>query len=67
VVCFRLEGPDERNQELLARVNASGDIFVSHAVLNGQYVLRLAVGQMRTSEEDVRWAWEALRREAAGL
>jgi aromatic-L-amino-acid decarboxylase len=67
VVCFRLEGPDERNQELLARVNASGDIFVSHAVLNGRYVLRLAVGQMRTSEEDVRWAWEVLRREASRL
>ena len=67
VVCFRLAGPDERNRELLARVNASGDIFVSHAVLNGQYVLRLAVGQMRTSEEDVRCAWEALRREAGGL
>jgi aromatic-L-amino-acid decarboxylase len=67
VVCFRLEGTDERNRELLARVNGSGDIFVSHAVLNGRYVLRLAVGQMRTTEEDVRCAWEALRREASGL
>jgi aromatic-L-amino-acid decarboxylase len=67
VVCFRLEGSDERNQELLARVNASGDIFVSHAVLNGRYVLRLAVGQMRTTEEDVRVAWEVLRREASAL
>lgn len=67
VVCFRLEGPDQRNRELLARVNASGDIFVSHAVLNGRYVLRLAVGQMRTSEEDVRCAWDVLRREASAV
>jgi aromatic-L-amino-acid decarboxylase len=67
VVCFRLDGPDERNQALLARVNASGEIFVSHAVLNGQYVLRLAVGQMRTGEEDVKHAWDALRREASAL
>lgn len=67
VVCFRLEGPDDRNRELLARVNASGDIFISHAVLDGRYVLRLAVGQMRTSEEDVRYAWEVLRREASAL
>jgi aromatic-L-amino-acid/L-tryptophan decarboxylase len=67
VVCFRLKGEDDRNRELLARVNASGDIFISHAVLGGRYVLRLAVGQMHTTEEDVRLAWEALRRESAGL
>jgi aromatic-L-amino-acid/L-tryptophan decarboxylase len=67
VVCFRLRGSDERNRELLARVNASGDIFISHAVLDGRYVLRLAVGQMRTSEEDVERAWSVLKREAAGF
>jgi hypothetical protein len=27
----------------------------------------LAVGQMHTTEDDVRLAWEALRRESAGL
>jgi aromatic-L-amino-acid decarboxylase len=67
VVCFRLKGGDERNQELLTRVNSSGEIFLSHAVLNGRYALRLAVGQMRTTEHDVGRAWEVLRREAAGL
>jgi aromatic-L-amino-acid/L-tryptophan decarboxylase len=67
VVCFRLRGDDEPNRELLARVNASGDILLSHAVLDGRYVLRLAVGQMRTSEEDVERAWSVLKREAAGL
>ena len=67
VVCFRLAGRDERNQELLARVNASGDIFISSCVLNERYVLRLAVGQMRTTEEDVRLAWELLRSEASKL
>ena len=67
VVCFRLAGNDARNQQLLARVNASGDMFISHALLNGRYVLRLAVGQMRTTEEDVRLAWEVLRREASKL
>src|SRR6185312_13519964 len=46
VVCFRLSGEDERNRELLERVNASGEIFISYCVLNGRYVLRLAVGQM---------------------
>ena len=53
--------------ELLARVNATGDMFISHAVLGGRYVLRLAVGQMQTTEEDVRLAWEVLRKHSAGL
>jgi aromatic-L-amino-acid/L-tryptophan decarboxylase len=67
VVCFRLCGDDQRNRELLQRVNASGEIFISHAVLSGRYVLRLAVGGLRTTEADVARAWEVLRREAAGL
>jgi aromatic-L-amino-acid/L-tryptophan decarboxylase len=69
VVCFRLSGEDadERNRTLLERVNASGEIFISHCVLNGRYTLRLAVGVMSTTEDDVRRAWEVLRREAAQL
>jgi aromatic-L-amino-acid decarboxylase len=67
VVCFRHAGSDERNRELLQRVNASGEIFISGCVLNGTYALRLAVGNMRTTEDDVRRAWDVLRREAAGL
>ena len=67
VVCFRLSGNDERNRELLERVNAGGEIFISGCVLNGRYALRLAVGNVRTTEEDVARAWEVLRREAAGL
>jgi aromatic-L-amino-acid decarboxylase len=65
VVCFRLAGSDERNRELLERVNATGEILISHAVLAGRYVLRLAVGNVRTTEDDVKRAWEVLRREAS--
>ncbi|HET6867665.1 MAG TPA: aminotransferase class V-fold PLP-dependent enzyme [Solirubrobacteraceae bacterium] len=69
VVCFRLAGEDtdERNRTLLERVNASGEIFISHCVLNGRYTLRLAVGVMSTTEDDVRRAWDVLRREASQL
>ena len=65
VVCFRLAGDDDRNRALLERVNASGEMFISQAALNGQYVLRLAIGQVSTTEADVRLAWEVLRREAS--
>jgi aromatic-L-amino-acid decarboxylase len=64
LVCFRLEGDDDRNRKLLERVNASGEMFISHAVLNGRYVLRMAVGQQSTTADDVGRAWEVLLREA---
>jgi aromatic-L-amino-acid decarboxylase len=67
VVCFRLAGDDDRNRAVLEGVNASGEAFLSHAVVKGRYTLRLAVGHMGTTEEDVRIAWDALRRTAAPL
>jgi aromatic-L-amino-acid decarboxylase len=65
VVCFRRDASDETNEELLGRVNARGDVFLSHTKLQGRYVLRLAVGNLRTTEDDVRTAWDVLREEAA--
>ena len=65
LVCFRRDGSDELNEDLLERVNATGQVFLSHTRLNGRYVLRLAVVNARTSEADVRLAWDVLRREAA--
>jgi aromatic-L-amino-acid decarboxylase len=67
VVCFRVAGSDERNRALLERVNAGGEIFISHAVLNARYALRLAVGQMSTTEDSVAVAWEVLRDAAAAV
>ena len=61
VVCFRRDGSDELNEALLERVNATGEIFISHTRLDGRYVLRLAIGNARTTEDDVRRAWEVLR------
>jgi len=67
LVCFRRIGSDEENERLLERVNDSGEVFLSHTRFAGRYVLRLAVGNFRTTEEDVRLAWDVLRREAAEL
>ena len=58
VVCFTSPGDDEA---LLAAVNASGEAFLSHAVIGGRYVLRLAVGTMLTTAEDIDRTWECLR------
>jgi aromatic-L-amino-acid/L-tryptophan decarboxylase len=67
LVCFRLDASDEANERLLERVNDTGEVFLSHTRFGGRYVLRLAVGNFRTTEADVRLAWDALRREARAL
>jgi len=64
VVCFRRNGSDAANEALLGRVNATGKIFISHTRLAGRYVLRLAAGNARTTEADVRQAWDVLREAA---
>ena len=62
LVCFRRKGSDEDNEQIVERVNRSGEIFLSHTRLDGRYVLRLAIGNERTTEADVARAWEALKR-----
>jgi aromatic-L-amino-acid decarboxylase len=62
LVVFRRHGTDEENEEIVERANASGEIFLSHTKLDGRYVLRLAIGNARTTEDDVRRAWEVLNR-----
>jgi aromatic-L-amino-acid/L-tryptophan decarboxylase len=62
LVVFRRNGSDEENEAILERANRSGEIFLSHTRLGGRYVLRLAIGNARTTEEDVRRAWEVLNR-----
>ena len=61
LVVFRLRGSDEENEALLERVNRTGEIFISHTRLGGRYVLRFAIGNARTTEDDVRRGWETLR------
>jgi aromatic-L-amino-acid decarboxylase len=67
LVCFRLGADDASNEALLERVNASGEVFLSHTRLHDRFVLRLAIGSYRTTEDDVRLAWDVLRREARAL
>jgi aromatic-L-amino-acid decarboxylase len=70
VVCFRAKPAagtwdepalERLNAELLDAVNASGEVFLSHTKLDGRFVLRLAIGHLRTEERHVRRAWELLR------
>jgi aromatic-L-amino-acid decarboxylase len=57
-VCFRRKGSDEDNRALLDRINASGEVYLSHTILHGKYCLRLAIGNMGTTREHVQRAWK---------
>jgi aromatic-L-amino-acid decarboxylase len=72
LVCFRAvpRGLDEAaldalNEEILEGVNATGEAYLSHTRLRGRYVLRLAVGHIRTAQSHVARTW-ALVRETLG-
>jgi aromatic-L-amino-acid/L-tryptophan decarboxylase len=67
-VCFRFrpsgvpeEKVDSINERILETVNASGEVFLSHTRLHGRFVLRVAIGNLRTTERHIRRAWELLR------
>ena len=67
VVCFRARETDEFNAALLERLNASGEVFLSHTRLAGRYTLRLAIGNLRTTERHVARAWQLIQQLAAEL
>jgi aromatic-L-amino-acid decarboxylase len=60
------EEADRVNERILERVNASGETFLSHTRVRGRFALRVAVGNLRTTERHLREAWARLR-EAARL
>jgi len=70
-VCFRFrplrvtETQLERlNRRLLEAVNASGRFFLSHTVLEGRFILRLAIANIRTTQEHIDQAWDLIRTKA---
>jgi aromatic-L-amino-acid decarboxylase len=73
VVCFRHRPPgfddaalDAHNMAIMDAVNAGGEVYLSHTKLDGRVVLRVAIGNERTTRDDVELAWRLLR-EHAGI
>ena len=61
LVCFRHRGGDEINRQILERLNRSGDIYLTHTLLNGKFTLRLCVGQTQTAARHVERAWNLIQ------
>lgn len=73
LVCFRacphLDAPDEDarngrlnvlNEAIMHGVTATGKALLSHTKLNDKLTLRLSIGNIRTTEKQVRLVWELL-------
>jgi aromatic-L-amino-acid decarboxylase len=60
LICFRYRGSDDENREMLERINATGRAFLSGTVLSGQFLLRFAIGNIATTEADIRETWELI-------
>jgi len=57
---------DAHNRQLLARVNASGRVYLTHASLGGRFAIRLALGHAATTQAAVDEAWELLVKAVSG-
>lgn len=51
---------DQLNEAIMHGVNATGKALLSHTKLNDKLVLRLSIGNIRTTEEHVQHVWELL-------
>lgn len=70
LVCLRHVPPALRDDEpalarhnaaLMARVNASGKVHLTHTTLAGQYAIRVAIGNFRTERRHVEEVWRLLK------
>ncbi len=55
------------NERLLSEVNATGEAYLSHTTLDGKFTLRLAIGNIRTTEKEVSRTWDLLQQHSRRL
>ena len=68
VVCFRFapaevsdEACDRLNEQIVERVNATGEGYLTHTTLRGRTVMRVGIGNVLTTEADVARVWASVQ------
>jgi aromatic-L-amino-acid decarboxylase len=67
LVCFRHRGGDDINEQLMDRLNQSGDLYLTHTSMQDRLTLRLCVGQTHTEFRHVERAWQRIQEIAEEL
>jgi aromatic-L-amino-acid decarboxylase len=74
VVCFRYNPSghsDEElntiNEKLNHLLNDSGELYLTHTVLNGRYTLRMVTAQTNVTLNHIVKAWELIRNTARSI
>jgi aromatic-L-amino-acid decarboxylase len=57
---------DQLNSEIVEKINASGRAYLTQTKLRGRTVMRIGLGNILTTEDHLRRAWEMIRETAAG-
>ena len=70
-VCVRYEPPglegealDKHTLAWAERVNNSGDAYLTPAILDGRWMVRVSIGGLTTEREHIQALWTLMRREA---
>jgi aromatic-L-amino-acid/L-tryptophan decarboxylase len=58
---------DKLNSEIVEKINASGRAYLTQTKLRDRTVMRIGLGNVLTTEEHLRKAWEMIRQTANGL
>jgi len=61
LVCFRLKGSNELNENLLKRINGNGKIHLVPSKIRDVYFLRMAVCSRYTESEDIKYSWDEVQ------
>ena len=72
LVCFRacpknVEDSNELNEKLMNAVNETGEAYISHTKLNGEFTLRVSIGSIRIEERNIEKLWDLLNEQLKSL
>ncbi|XP_014204954.1 aromatic-L-amino-acid decarboxylase [Copidosoma floridanum] len=62
LVCFRLKGSNEINDNLLKRINGAGNIHLVPSKIKDNFFLRLAICSRYTESRDIQYSWNEVKR-----
>lgn len=74
-ICFRFHPShisdetklNELNEQLLNRIQESGELFLTHTKLDGKYTIRMVLGNTNLEKHHVKKAWNIIKEQASRI